>query len=200
MEAWGKLDQRLSHIEAREANREIRISTLEGILLPKPANPPPRSATMPGLLDQNGTAAAMLRATEAPQAPTKKPLCSRPNLSQETRDQILRWFAAGRGGVSSRCIAFTMLGIELPAFGRWTPSDPSDFCRCLKLLRIAPEIRQHMDAMRAVSKEWSTLVDCWDEIESCFMAEVPGWLDGMNECTPARRTFDLMYVRASRKP
>lgn len=41
----------------------------EPVLPPPPANLPPRSATMPGTLDQNGTAAAMLHATEALEAP-----------------------------------------------------------------------------------------------------------------------------------
>lgn len=124
----------------------------------------------------------------------------KPKLLQETKDQILRWFVTGYVGISSKCIASTMLGMELPNSDRWTPFDPSDFCRCLKLLRDAPEIRDHMDLMRPVSKDWNTLVDCWEEIEACFMAEVPGWLDGKDENKPAYKTYDLMHVRAGRKP
>jgi hypothetical protein len=124
----------------------------------------------------------------------------KPELSQETKDQILRWFVTGNVGISSKCIASTMLGMELRGIDRWTPSDPSDFNRCLKLLRAAPEIRDHMDLMRPVSKDWSTLVDCWAEIEACFMAEVPGWLDGKDENKLAAKTYLLMHVRAGRKP
>ena len=125
---------------------------------------------------------------------------SAPAISNDTRNQILHWFATGNVGISSKCIASTMLGIEVAGFDAWTPSDPSDFCRCLKLIRCAPEIRQHLGVMRSVSSAWNTLVDHWDEIEACFMAEVPCWLDGKDSAKRATRTYDLMELRARRKP
>jgi hypothetical protein len=64
----------------------------------------------------------------------------------------------------------------------------------------APEIKQRMDAMRSVSKAWAVLIDCWDEIEACFMSEVPGWLDGKDEHVSATRTYNLMHERAGVKP
>lgn len=124
-----------------------------------------------------------------------------PNLSPETKEQILRWFATGRVGISSKCIASTMLGIKLDGCENWTPSDPSDFCRCLKLLRDVPEIRAYLtEQMAPVSLAWSRLLDHWDEIEECFMSEVPGWMDGKDEHKSAPRTYKLMQERAGRTP
>ena len=116
-----------------------------------------------------------------------------PQISQETKDAIMRWLLTGNVVLSSKCIASTMLGIPVAGFDAWTPSDPSDFCRCLKLLRCAPEIRGHMDAMRSVSKAWNRLVDDWEQIEACFMGEVPEWLEGKALEKSAHCTYELMH-------
>ena len=122
-------------------------------------------------------------------------------LSAETKEQILHWFANGNVGISSKCIAKTALGMKLTGIDRWTPSDPSDFCRCLKLLRDAPELRAYLiDMMPPVSPAWDRLMDHWDEIEECFMSEVPGWMDGKDAHVSATRTYNLMRECAKIQP
>ena len=124
-----------------------------------------------------------------------------PILSAQTKEQILHWFAAGNTGISSKCIAKTMLGIEVSGFDRWTPSDPSDFCRCLKLLRDVPELGAYLtEMMTPVSPAWARILDHWDEIKECFMSEVPGWMEDKDLSKRASRTFDLMHKCAEATP
>lgn len=124
-----------------------------------------------------------------------------PILSAKTKDQLLHWFATGNTGVSSKCIAKAMLGIEMPGFDKWTPRDPSDFCRCLKLLRDVPEIGAYLtEVMTPISPEWAKILDHWDEIEECFMEEVPGWMEGKDSNKRASKTFSLMCRCAEAQP
>ncbi|GAG26436.1 unnamed protein product, partial [marine sediment metagenome] len=56
--------------------------------------------------------------------------------------KILEWFANGETGTSSEAMAFAAAGIaNKSSFGNSTPSDPSDFNRCLKLINQVPEVK-----------------------------------------------------------
>lgn len=107
------------------------------------------------------------------------------------KDKIINWLAFGERGASSEAIAFKMLGKD-GKWPAWTPSDPSDFKRCLKLLRDVPEIRPRLHEMRDVSERWAKLIDRWDEVEACFMEEVSGWLDDKDQRKSATKTYALM--------
>ena len=102
--------------------------------------------------------------------------------------QVARWLARGEVGLSSKCMAMWL------AFGektkeRFCPSDPDDLDRCLKLLAVAPSLRQHLPKMAEISKEWEALIQRWDEVEASHLAEVGlGWTKANN----APKTYELM--------
>lgn len=106
------------------------------------------------------------------------------------KDSILRWFATGRVGISSKAMACAVA--DLPQDDKWGnnhPHDPDDLNRCLLLLAQAPEIRKHFDKIATISEIWNKLINRWDDIEKCFLDEV-----GLNWCkaTNAPKTYKLM--------
>ena len=74
---------------------------------------------------------------------------------------VAEWALSDDVGMSSLCIARTMMGIETDGDH---PYDGGDFRRCEKLLEHIPEFRERLPEMAKVSPVWSALVDRWDEI------------------------------------
>ena len=88
----------------------------------------------------------------------------------------LRWIAGGDTGVSSKAIWSHMMTGELPddpftAFGTW-PSDPDDFGRCYRLLKLMPEWRPRMNEMGKHGRGWAALVPVWEELTAMYEAEI----------------------------
>lgn len=81
--------------------------------------------------------------------------------------QIGEWLVSDDTGASSKAIAAVMLGAD-PAVvgarvgGTW-PRDPSDFGRCVRLVRHVWGGAQHLEKMREVHPKWNAVVDNWDE-------------------------------------
>jgi hypothetical protein len=106
------------------------------------------------------------------------------------KDKILNWFATGQVGLSSKSMACAAAGLpQDPQWGAHHPSDPDDFNRCLLLIDQVPEIREHFQAIAALSQTWARLIDRWDEVEKCFLDEV-----GFNwsKARRASKTYELM--------
>ena len=106
-----------------------------------------------------------------------------------TKEKILDWMLKGEVGASSQCIAHVMV------YGKsdgspWTPSDPSDFLRCLKLLKWVPEIRERLDEMIPVSSRWRNLIVHWNQLEELFLSEVPE--NKWGSCWKAPKTYAMM--------
>lgn len=102
--------------------------------------------------------------------------------------QAAHWFAVGETGESSKTMAL-WLGFESRYQNACHPYDPADFDRCLRLLAIAPTLRERLRDMRKVSKYWAALVRRWDEVEQCHLAEVGlGW----TKARSAPMTYALM--------
>lgn len=70
-------------------------------------------------------------------------------------------WALGRTGLSSKCIARHMMGLDTD--GAY-PVDGADFVRCETLLTAVPELRQRLPEMAKVNRYWAALVPRWDEI------------------------------------
>ncbi len=102
------------------------------------------------------------------------------------KEKILKWFATGRVGASSKAMACCLIDAETDYS---YPLDPDDFNRCLLFLNAVPEARQHFDKLRLMSTKWAILIDRWDEIEQCFLDEV-----GFNWCKAkmAAKTYELI--------
>jgi hypothetical protein len=76
-------------------------------------------------------------------------------------EALAKW-ALGRGvGMSSRCIARHMIGLETD--GSY-PHDGGDFDRCEALLNAVPGLRERLPEMAAVNAYWAKLVPAWGEI------------------------------------
>jgi hypothetical protein len=71
----------------------------------------------------------------------------------KTQTAIVGWLANGRTGLSSEAMAFYLgFGLIRKEDGRFHPHDPSDFNRCLGLLRAAPGLRKKLPEMAKLSK------------------------------------------------
>jgi hypothetical protein len=81
------------------------------------------------------------------------------------------WLHGGDTGMSSETIWRVLMG-ETPRHPR-TPSDPSDFGRCYRLLRLMPGWRQRLGEVAAVYREWTALVAAWDELTAIYEEELP---------------------------
>lgn len=90
--------------------------------------------------------------------------------------RVLEWLAGPDTGLSSKAMAFCMLGIK--RHGHWDgtehPYDPSDFNRCLLLVDKVPEVRDAFSDIACLSEQWNAIIDHWDELRELFIAEA-GW-------------------------
>lgn len=86
---------------------------------------------------------------------------------EERARKIGEWLLSGDTGISSEAIASVMLGVlpeDVVALSKWGethPRDPSDFGRCLRLVRML-DCRTDLELMRRVSKPWEAVVTHWD--------------------------------------
>ncbi len=91
--------------------------------------------------------------------------------------KALHWLDNGRVGLSSATMCATLFpqltkhhkfNNKIDDYGNveinW-PHDNSDFERCVKFLEAVPEARNRLNELKSVSKEWSNLVEKWDNIE-----------------------------------
>lgn len=103
--------------------------------------------------------------------------CTNQVLTQysEIEKKAYDWLENGRTGLSSLTICATLLPnlshdklekVKEEDYGTSYPYDTGDFQRCLGLLNHVPELKSQLIKMKAVTKEWSNLVDKWSEIEN----------------------------------
>ena len=97
------------------------------------------------------------------------------------------WLLSGDTGMSSKAIFDFM---RTGAKGGWTPSDPSDLGRCLRLLERFPEWRARMPEMADCSPKWAAIIPHWDLLEATLLSEVGGLRSRGN----APKTFGMMLA------
>lgn len=83
--------------------------------------------------------------------------------------KLLRWFLYGDCGLSSETMVNVSVGKE---YKNHYPCDPSDFYRCLKLVKEIPEIKNYFDKISQVSPQWKIVIDNWDKLEETFLSEI----------------------------
>ncbi|MDP3909346.1 MAG: hypothetical protein Q8Q14_03060 [Gemmatimonadales bacterium] len=90
------------------------------------------------------------------------------------------WLAGGDTGLSSLALVAHLAGGEMRAVARARgggigsyPHDGDDLGRCLRLLDVAPELRERLPSMAGVSPAWAALVSRWDEMEALYREEEP---------------------------
>lgn len=92
-------------------------------------------------------------------------------ITKEILLKVMEWqYTSDDTGLSSECMAAVLCGIKTKS--KVAPSDPSDFNRCLKLLKFVPELKSRLHLMKQVSKQWKALVENWGVIERSFISEV----------------------------
>lgn len=93
--------------------------------------------------------------------------------------EAIEWLSSGERGISSEAMFTNITGVD--ALGEWaphTPSDPSDFMRCRKLLKKCPEINDQRNKMRHVNAQWAVLMDHWEDLCEILDAEAPDFRNG----------------------
>lgn len=109
---------------------------------------------------------------------------------KEITQKVVYWLATARTGMSSKCLAVTLLnGGPITTADKSHPHDPADFERCLTLIQAVPELRERLPIMKDVSKYWSSLIDQWSEVESTFKNET-GFPSRIVNSAP--QTYELM--------
>lgn len=102
--------------------------------------------------------------------------------------RVARWMASSDSGISSECIAQTALGNCRLLRHTWPPADPSDLGRCLRLLKLIPELRALAFPRLARDRQWVAVIREWDKL-AAMMAEEVGidWKKGAS--APATYKF-----------
>lgn len=102
-------------------------------------------------------------------------------------EAIMSWMIHGERGLSSECMAAVAMNMK-PRYS-YHPLDPADLNRCMKLVAVCPEVRAAFPSIRKLSKQWTSVIDHWDELADMFEMEV-GW--NWNKAQSAKKTYDRM--------
>lgn len=88
------------------------------------------------------------------------------NQKQSVKQKAFDWLQNGETGLSSKTMWFCFMGEEIKRPSH--PYDPGDFKRCYKLLQAVPEWKLQLHNLKPLSKEWSNLVDNWDQLTDMY--------------------------------
>tara|TARA_R110001583_G_scaffold174017_3_gene328232 strand:- start:3839 stop:4369 length:531 start_codon:yes stop_codon:yes gene_type:complete len=108
---------------------------------------------------------------------TKHNPCAENGDINSIREEVLIWLDSGDVGQSSKAIAMHMAGID--AKSTCTPKDPSDFRRCLDMLKACPSIRNISSVVDKVPhyapyiREWNTMIDLYQSDVAEFGKKAP---------------------------
>jgi hypothetical protein len=80
----------------------------------------------------------------------------------KVREEVLNWFVNGDTGSSSKVLAAAAAGIEVND-GVYVPRDPSDFIRCLDMLKACPSIN-NLESAKDMYPSLAPYVDNWNEM------------------------------------
>lgn len=100
------------------------------------------------------------------------------------------WIVSRDTGTSSQTIWSVMMGAE-PAHAS-EPSDPDDFGRCYRLLKLIPEWKPRLSEVAARYPVWTALVAHWDELTALYEDELQNGPMSKYGNRMAPRTYDRM--------
>lgn len=108
-------------------------------------------------------------------------------VSKSTMVNVIHWMSGSNTGMSSKCLA-TYLCVGVVDNVNY-PHDPSDLNRCFQLLIEVPGLKVHLNKMAELGGQWKELIEVWENLEKCFIAEV-----GVNWCKGGRApiTYNAM--------
>ena len=87
----------------------------------------------------------------------------RPHVPATPGMGLKAWLICDDTGLSSKFMARWIQEVKTDEMH--FPHDPSDFGRCVGLLQAVPEFRDKLNEMKSAGKEWSALVENWQELE-----------------------------------
>lgn len=87
-------------------------------------------------------------------------------------ERASEWLLSDDTGTSSKALCARMMGGKPKRNGFNYPSDPSDFGRCYRLLKLIPEWRVRIHEMSDCGSCWKALVEQWDALEKSYLEEV----------------------------
>lgn len=91
-------------------------------------------------------------------------------------ERACEWIISADTGTSSKTIWAVMMFIEINNPRSWnygTPSDPSDFGRCYRLLQSIPEWRDRLTEIPPLFPAWGPIVREWDTLTALWEEEDP---------------------------
>ena len=86
------------------------------------------------------------------------------------------WIIGHDTGVSSKTIWAVMIGgnPDRKNTSYWDiPSDPADFGRCYRLLKLIPEWKKDLNKVAKTFPKWKYFIDNWDKMEAMYLEELP---------------------------
>lgn len=97
-------------------------------------------------------------------------------------DRACRWIVGDDTGISSCAIWAVMMGVHENCSDRSPPSDPSDFGRCFRLLKLIPEWEDSLQRMKLIDFDrtingvkypqvWSSFVDNYYKMKRLYIKE-----------------------------
>ena len=124
------------------------------------------------------------------------------SVTPDDRERILGWMLSGEVGLSSRAIAT----VGLAGGGPGTPYicyplDPADLRRCLRLLDLAPSLRDvAFPRLAAASPVWAELIAVWDDLVVTFIREVgPDYLTETGWQAPHTHAWMQAAIKRGRR-
>lgn len=82
---------------------------------------------------------------------------------------IIRWFANGETGMSSKAMACAASGVD-PTM-KSHPCDPADLNRCIKLVDQVPDVKSQFPTIAKMSPQWAAVIQHWDRLRTLFHSE-----------------------------
>lgn len=79
---------------------------------------------------------------------------------------INAWLASDDTGLSSEFMAITLNERGVRKFAE--PMDSDDFGRCIRMLRVCPDLKDKLPLMKQHGPIWSQIVDYWDKLEGYY--------------------------------
>lgn len=83
---------------------------------------------------------------------------------------VIQWIFGDDTGNSSMSLVASFLGVRQELVD--APFDPADLGRCLRLIRLVPGIRKHVDVLAERDENWSRLAPHWDKLAAMMEDEV----------------------------
>jgi hypothetical protein len=113
-------------------------------------------------------------------------------MVKSTQQRATEWIVGRDTGTSSKTI-WSVMQMVKPDYAS-PPSDPDDFGRCYRLLKLIPEWRESLSLVSKAYPEWTALVDNWDELTALYEDELANGPRNKHGDRMASKTYDRMQV------